>query len=168
VELKARDPAPERSRQICRNLGAEDLGTIWQRDTYFAAPSGRLKLREQKPGEAQLIHYERLDEPLERESRYRIAPVAAAVAIQSVLEACLGVRTTVTKRRHLFIWERVRIHLDDVEQLGSFIEFEAVAPQGSDLADEHQLVARLREAFELTDELLVPSGYADQLLSRGA
>jgi hypothetical protein len=93
VELKARDLAPERSRQICSDLGAEDLGTIWQRDTYFTAPGGRLKLREQEPGQTQLIHYDRADLPEGRESQYRIARVADAAATRSVLEACLGART---------------------------------------------------------------------------
>jgi predicted adenylyl cyclase CyaB len=166
VELKARDPSPERSRQICRNLRAEDLGTLWQRDTYFVVGRGRLKLREEQPGGAQLIQYERSNLPDERESRYRIAPVPDPAAVLSVLQACLGVRVTVTKRRHLFMLDRVRIHLDEVEHLGTFIEFEAVAPDDSDLHYESQLVAHLREAFELTHDLLMPQGYADQLLDR--
>ena len=45
VELKARDPHPERSLERARALGAEDRGELRQRDTYFAAPNGRLKLR---------------------------------------------------------------------------------------------------------------------------
>jgi adenylate cyclase class IV len=38
----------------------------------------------------------------------------------------------VAKRRHLLLWEGVRIHLDEVERLGTFIELEAVAPPDSD------------------------------------
>ncbi len=40
----------------------------------------------------------------------------------------------VAKRRHLFLWEGVRIHLDEVEELGTFIEFEAVleSPAGDE------------------------------------
>jgi adenylate cyclase class IV len=69
----------------------------------------------------------------------------------------------VTKRRQLFLWEDVRIHLDDVEQLGSFIELEAVAPPDSDLVHEHELISHLRTAFAITDERLVAVGYAKQL-----
>src|ERR687887_292601 len=61
VELKARDPDPERSLARARALGAEDRGELRQRDTYFDAPSGRLKLREQEPGGAELIAYERVE-----------------------------------------------------------------------------------------------------------
>jgi adenylate cyclase class 2 len=69
VELKARDPRPERSLERARALGADDRGELRQRDTYFATPRGRLKLREQEPGGAQLIAYERADAAEARESR---------------------------------------------------------------------------------------------------
>jgi adenylate cyclase class IV len=36
-------------------------------------------------------------------------------------------------RRHLLLWRGVRIHLDDVDGLGRWVELEAVAPPGSDL-----------------------------------
>jgi adenylate cyclase class 2 len=62
----------------------------------------------------------------------------------------------------------VRIHLDRVEQLGEFIEFEAVAPADSDLAHEHDLVVELRAAFGITDERLLAVGYAEQLLRLSA
>lgn len=86
--------------------------------------------------------------------------------VLTVLGASLGVLVTVTKRRHLYRWQSVRIHLDDLDQLGSFIELEAVAPADSDLSYEHRLVAQLRAAFGLKDELLLANGYADQLLAR--
>lgn len=50
------------------------------------------------------------------------------------------------------------------EQLGTFIELEAVAPADSDLDHEHRLIAELRDALGITDERLVALGYAAQLL----
>src|ERR687890_1840046 len=91
VELKARDAQPQRSLERCVALGAEDRGELRQRDTYFAAPRGRLKLREQEPGGAELIAYERPDAAQPRESRYRIAPVADPPALRDALAAALGV-----------------------------------------------------------------------------
>jgi adenylate cyclase class IV len=163
LELKARDPDPARSLAVCRELGAEDHGELWQRDTYFVVPQGRLKLREQRPGTAHLIQYDRTNRPEQRESRYRIAPVEDADTIAALLSAALAVRVVVTKRRRLFLHGPVRIHLDDVDGLGRFLEFEAVATPGSDLAHERVLVARLRAAFTVGDDLLVATGYADQL-----
>jgi predicted adenylyl cyclase CyaB len=163
VELKAIEPDRNRSLEVCRGLGAEDRGELWQRDTYFAVPTGRLKLREQQPGRAHLIHYERPDQPEERESRYRVAFIDEPKALVDRLGVRLGVRVIVIKRRRLFLHGSVRVHLDDVEGLGRFIELEAVAPIGSDLTNERRLIAELRSAFGVHDELLVATGYADKL-----
>src|SRR4051812_25144063 len=74
VELKARDPEPERTLRAALDLGAEDQGILRQRDTYFAAREGRLKLREQTDPDgrtaAQLIAYARPDEAAARASAY--------------------------------------------------------------------------------------------------
>jgi homotetrameric cytidine deaminase len=166
VELKARDAHPERSLERARALGAEDRGELRQRDTYFAAPNGRLKLREQEPGGAELIAYERADTPGARESRYRIAPVSDPAALREALAAALGTVVVVDKRRRLLLWEGVRIHLDEVAGLGAFVELEGVAAEGSDLARETDLVARLRAELAIADEAVEATGYADLL--RGA
>ena len=163
VELKARDPHPERSLERARALGAEDRGELRQRDTYFATPRGRLKLREQEPGGAELIAYERADAAEARESRYRIAPVEDAAALREALDAALGTTVVVDKRRRLLLWEGVRIHLDRVEGLGDFVELEGVAAEGSDLAREADLVARLREELAIADDAIEATGYADLL-----
>jgi adenylate cyclase, class 2 len=164
IELKAHDPQPEGSLEVCRSLGAEDHGEIAQRDTYFEVPRGRLKLREEEPGRPHLIQFERTSEPQQRESRYRIIEIKDAGALLAALADALGVRGVVAKRRRLFLWRSVRIHLDRVEGLGDFIELEAVAPPDSDLMHEHELVTSLRAALGIGDERLVGLGYAEQLL----
>jgi adenylate cyclase class IV len=166
LELKATDPDPGRSLEVCRHLGARDEGTLWQRDTYFDARTGGLKLREQEPGHPHLIQFERADEPQQRESRYRIVEVGDPTVLLAALTDALGVTVTVTKRRHLFIWQNVRIHLDEVQSLGTFIELEAVAADRSDLRDEQRLIRRLRDSFSITDERLLATGYATQLRAR--
>jgi adenylate cyclase class IV len=57
----------------------------------------------------------------------------------------------------------VRIHLDTVEDLGTFIELEAVAPPDSDPSHEQALISQLRRSFAITDERLLAVGYAHQL-----
>jgi predicted adenylyl cyclase CyaB len=161
VELKAVDPDPAASLRVCQSMRATDHGLIEQRDTYFQVRHGVLKLREEHPGHPHLIQYQREDKSQERRSSYRIVPVTEAVGLRVALSAALGVRGVVEKRRRLFLWQAVRIHLDDVAGLGRFIELEAVAPEHSDLTEEHRLIARLREAFGITDERLRAHGYAD-------
>ena len=163
VELKAHDPDPARTLERALAAGARDEGLLRQRDTYFHVAAGRLKLREQEPGGATLIAYERPDEAAERVSSYRIVEVPDADALRSALAAVNGVDVVVVKRRHLLLWETVRIHLDEVRGLGSFLELEAVAEPGSDLSREHAQVAHLREALEIRDEALREGSYADAL-----
>jgi predicted adenylyl cyclase CyaB len=163
VELKASDPNPERSQELCRKLGAADHNIIWQRDTYFNVTHGRLKLREKSAGKTELIQYERADRPEERESSYRVFELEDGDALREVLVAALGLYGVVEKRRHLFLWQQVRIHLDEVEGLGHFVELEAVAPAHSDLSREYQQVAFLRRELGITDERLCATGYLAQL-----
>ena len=153
---------------MCRQIGAEDHGEIWQQDTYFNVTNGGLKLREEHPGRPHLVQFERANEPQQRESRYRIIDIEDGSMLSTPIAAAIGVRVVVTKRRRLFLWRDVRIHLDDVERLGRFIELEAVAQPDSDLAHEHQLIAELRDVLAITDERLVAVGYAEQLRARGS
>jgi homotetrameric cytidine deaminase len=166
VELKAQDPDPGRTRERALAAGAEDHGLLRQRDTYFTVARGRLKLREQEPGGATLIAYDRPDAAGERVSGYRLVPVPEPQALRDALGAASGVDVVVVKRRELLMWEEtVRIHLDEVRGLGSFVELEAVVQPGSDLTRERAQVARLREALDIRDDALVEGSYADALRS---
>jgi adenylate cyclase, class 2 len=164
VELKARDSHPERSLGLARSLGATDQGVLRQRDTYFCCARGRLKLREQLPDSAHLIQYERPDDEGERESRYRITEVLDAESLRASLEHALGITVVVEKQRRLLLWHNVRIHLDEVVGLGTFIEFEAMAPPASDLVPERERVQQLRDAYEIAPDQLIASSYSDLLL----
>ena len=166
VELKAHDPDPARSLEVARRLGAEDKGVLRQRDTYFRAREGRLKLREEEPGGATLIQYDRPDAAEARESRYRLTAVDDPEGLRASLDAALGTLVVVDKERRLLLHDGVRIHLDTVANLGSFVELEGVAPPGSDLGPEREKVARLRESLGI--EAIVGDSYSDQLLGPDA
>ena len=127
IEIKARVRDPGRTLGLALGLGAEDRGEISQRDTYFTRARGRLKLREQEPGEDELIQYRRADEAGARTSSYRRVPAGSAAGLREALDAALGTLVVVEKRRRLLLLDEVRIHLDEVEGLGSFLELEAVA-----------------------------------------
>jgi homotetrameric cytidine deaminase len=164
IEIKARDPQPGHTLDLALALGAEDRGEISQRDTYFARARGRLKLREQEPGDDELIQYLRSDEREARTSNYRRVPAGAAEALREALDAAYGTLVVVEKRRRLLLHDGVRIHLDDVEGLGNYMELEAVASDGADLDQEHVKVARLRTELEIGDDALVGQSYSDLLL----
>jgi homotetrameric cytidine deaminase len=166
VELKARDPDPERTLRAALAHGASDEGVLHQRDVYFSARDGRLKLRVADAG-AELVGYRRADAAAARLSAYHLADVPDPEATIAALDATLGITVEVVKRRRLLLWRDVRIHLDDVDGLGAWLELEAVAPPESDLSEEHAKVAELRRVLGITDERIVAEGYAAMLLGAG-
>lgn len=164
VELKARDADPGATAARCLDLGALDAGVLVQLDTYFAGRHGRLKLREQGAS-AELIAYRRQDGTEPEESSYVLAPVGDPAPLRDALDAALGTVVTVAKRRRLLLWEGVRIHLDDVDGLGTFLELEAiVGPGDGELERAREMLSRLRAELPIADDALVCESYADLLL----
>jgi adenylate cyclase class 2 len=147
-------------------IGAEPQGMLVQRDTYFRARHGRLKLREEEGAQAHLIAYERPDRSGQRESRYRIVTVEKADEIKAALADTLGVGAVVAKERRLLIWEGVRIHLDRVDRLGHFVELEAPTDsKGADASGAEARVESLRRALEIEPADLVAGSYCDLALA---
>jgi adenylate cyclase class 2 len=113
-----------------------------------------------------LIAYERSDDSGHRESRYRIVDVEDDVELEAALADALGIKAVVRKERRLFLWEGVRIHLDRVDDLGSFIELEAVAASGdADLGRLEILLADLRHSLGIQEADLIGSSYCDLALA---
>jgi adenylate cyclase class 2 len=131
IEIKALCRDPQSVLRRLESLGAEEQGVDHQIDTYFAAASGRLKLR-QGSIENYLIHYVRNDQPGPKESRvtlYEVAPHAAPTLL-ALLTAAVGVTVTVDKRRHILWIDNVKFHVDSVAGLGDFLEIEAIDRTG--------------------------------------
>jgi homotetrameric cytidine deaminase len=162
VELKASDPDPARTLELALKLGASDEGEISQRDTYFGGSRARVKLREQTPGEDELIAYRRPDGDDAKVSDYLRVEVTDAAALKEALDAAYGTKVVVAKKRRLLLWENVRIHLDEVEGLGAYMELEGLV-DGDDDGPARERVQRLREALEIEDANLVSGSYSDLL-----
>jgi homotetrameric cytidine deaminase len=162
VELKSRDPDPARTLELALKLGAVDEGEIAQRDTYFGGARARVKLREQTPGDDELIAYRRSDDTKERVSEYLRVAVPDAATLKEALDAAYGTTVVVAKKRRLLLWENVRIHLDEVEGLGSYMELEGLV-DGDDDGPARERVERLRSELEIDDANLVAGSYSDLL-----
>lgn len=164
VEIKARvaDLAALRARVAAR--ATTPPTTLVQVDTFFPVPRGRLKLRRFEDGAGELIFYERADTDGPRTSTYTIVPCADAPALERVLAAALGVRGVVAKRRELFLIDRTRVHLDDVEGLGQFLELEVVLAEDETPAEGERVARRLLEALQVPGDALVAPAYIDLLL----
>ena len=169
LELKARYADHASAETVLQKLGATREWSLRQVDTYFVVPHGRLKLREQESRDvAELIAYERPNETTVRASNYLLVPIPDPAALKSALTRTLGVRVVVAKRRTLWLWHNVRVHLDQVESLGAFLEFEAVLAS-SDESDEpsRERLGQLTRALDIRDEDRIAGSYSD-LLESGA
>ncbi len=161
IELKARCPDRERVLEALAGLGAEDRGVEHQVDTCFSTGSYRMKLRESSLGNHYLIWYHRPNTTDSRKSTYRLQPVPDPAAKRKMFAMAMGVKQVVTKDRHLFLIGPTRIHLDSVDELGSYLEFEVVLGNGVTEEQGHEIIADLRERLDVNDKDLVSRSYSD-------
>lgn len=161
LEFKARLRDLDAARGAAGRLGAVEAGVLDQVDTYFEVARGRLKLREIAGADAQLIHYDRAEDAAQRWSHFRVARVVEPEGMKAVLESACRVRGVVAKRRHLYLWQDCRIHLDRVEGLGDFLEFEVLS-EGSACSDWDRMEA-LMTAFGLKETDAIRASYSDLL-----
>ncbi len=163
IELKARLRDLAEARRTAMALATAGPMQQVQVDTYFRCREGRLKLREIVGRPAELIWYARPDTQAPKASDYTLVPVPEPEALKAVLAAALGVRGVVRKRREIFLHQHVRIHLDEVAGLGTFLEFEAVlGPEVDDALGQAQL-ADLAARFGITTADLLSNSYGDMV-----
>jgi predicted adenylyl cyclase CyaB len=163
IEIKAKitDLGPVRAK--CASLASGSMEVIHQKDVFFVVARGRLKVREFSNGSGELISYQRPNHKGPKESVYTRVACEDARALVQALGSVLPIRGTVLKRRELFLIGRTRIHLDQVENLGCYVELEVVLSPGEPAEQGH------REAYEVLDALgikpanLVGEAYIDML-----
>lgn len=165
VEIKARVNDLQMLQARIRQIAENPAEIIDQEDIFFPVASGRLKLRILAPDQGQLIFYERIDDTGPKTSHYQIAPTGVPRALQAVLTAAYGAGPTVRKRRFLYLVGRTRIHLDQVENLGDFIELEVVLGETEDVASGQVEAQQLLDRLEITSDQLIAGAYVDLLRS---
>jgi predicted adenylyl cyclase CyaB len=163
IEIKARVSDPATLLTKARALTGVEPEIILQTDTFFQAETGRLKVREFDDGTGELISYHRPDAEGPKTSSYAISRTADAGALREVLAAVLPLRGVVRKKRLLLLAGRTRIHLDEVEGLGSVMELEVVLAEGDDLDGGEREAAELMKHLGITSGDLVSGAYIDLL-----
>ncbi len=167
IEIKARVSDPATLLAKARALTGADPEIILQTDTFFQAESGRLKVREFADGTGELISYHRPDAEGPKTSSYAILPTADAGGLRDVLAAVLPMRGVVRKKRLLFLAGRTRIHIDEVDSLGSFMELEVVLAEGEDQIGGEREASELMGRLGVTSGDLVSGAYIDLIEEKG-
>lgn len=160
IEIKALCADLPAARQRAEALATSWVGVERQVDTYFRTRRGRLKLRESSRAGGQLIPYLRPDRRGPKRSDYQVVPVPEPAETRRLLGELLGVHKVVRKEREIALVGDVRIHLDRVEGLGTFLELEAVfdaSPEAE--AEARKTVDRLMEQLGIGAEDLIDTSY---------
>jgi predicted adenylyl cyclase CyaB len=163
IEIKARVHDLNGLRTRAEALSDTPVQVIPQEDTFFHTPKGRLKLRRLQPDLAQLVFYERPDQDGPKRSNYHIFETSDPQGLQTALRLALGVRGVVRKTRYLYLAGQTRIHLDDVEGLGQFMELEVVLRDGQSDAEGQAIAEDLMTRLGVRQEDLLEGAYMDLL-----
>ncbi|MEE4637156.1 MAG: class IV adenylate cyclase [Wenzhouxiangella sp.] len=167
VEIKAKVRDFQRLEALAKQLADRGPERIAQDDTFFHCPNGRLKLRDFGNGTAELIFYRRADESGPKTSFYRITSSHDPEGLRDTLTLAYGQLGRVVKQRTLYLAGRTRIHLDQVEGLGDFMELEVVLSEGEDEAAGLHEAENLMQALGIQDSDLVKGAYLDLILAAG-
>jgi adenylate cyclase, class 2 len=163
-EFKARIKETTHVLATLKQLRARALGTDRQIDTYFCVPAGRLKIREGRI-ENSLIHYQRTDSAHARRSNVELMLLPRRNSVRAILSGALGVLAVVDKRREIYFVGNVKIHLDRVRGLGTFIEVEAMTRTG-DIKKVRAQAAKFQKLFKIPAEDIVPESYSDLIMQK--
>lgn len=189
IEIKARITG-DVDAVHARAAAIADTGPtlIEQRDTFFVTSRGRLKLREfggvcgsaergdvaesnggcELPANAlaELIYYERPDADAPTASTYSRIVVSDPDALKAALATAIGVRGVVSKHRTLYVARETRIHIDNVDGLGAYLELEVVLGSAEGAASPGEGARRCSELMAelgVADADLVDTAYIDLL-----
>lgn len=169
VEIKARCANPDHIRSILQQQSADFRGVDHQIDTYFTVDSGRLKLR-QGNIENSLIHYQRNNQAGPKDSHVSLAKFPKTQTdLKSVLANALGIWVEVDKQREIYFIDNVKFHIDQVKELGSFVEIEAIGEPGID--KRSSLLAQCQhyiQLFAIDEKDLIEVSYSDLLAAKVA
>jgi len=75
----------------------------------------------------------------------------------------LGVRGVVKKKRRLFLVGQTRVHLDEVDGLGHFVELEVVLRVNQSEEQGRKIAQELMRQLEISESDLLSGAYVDMI-----
>ncbi|WP_455141651.1 CYTH domain-containing protein [Candidatus Hodarchaeum mangrovi] len=171
IEFKAKCPNSKKHEEIRHYLemkGAEFKGIDHQRDIYFKVRKGRLKLRRGNI-ESSLIYYERENIKDPKSSNIILYHVdkSSQDTLEKLLLKIFDVLVVVEKKRAIYFLENVKFHIDSVNNLGLFIEVEAIDIDGSLGVEKiREQCDQYLELFNIDPSNLIKVSYSDLLLAK--
>lgn len=165
-EIKARTTIQKQDeiRDFLKKHNAEFRGLDHQIDTYFVVPEGRLKIRKGNI-ENTLIFYERDDGLDSKKSEVTLIDLNKSESLEKITRKTHNILVEVDKLREIYFIGNVKFHLDNVINLGRFIEIEAISENDS-LTQERikQQCDYYKNLFQIEEKDLISNSYSDMLI----
>lgn len=167
IEIKARCADALFIRNYLQQQHARFVGVDVQTDTYFNTSNGRLKMR-QGPIENALIFYKRENKAGPKLSEVKLLPLDKnAEQLKELLTTANGVKVVVKKKREIYFIDNVKFHIDEVEELGCFVEIEAIDTDGSlGLEKIKEQCWFYLNQFQISEKDLLTHSYSDLLMNQ--
>ena len=163
-EFKARVENLEYFENKLKELKPTFIGTDIQVDTYFNVSSGRLKLREGNI-ENSLIRYHRENIKGAKQSDVQLYKCSKDPALKEILISSLGIKVVVKKERKIYFIDNVKFHFDKLDNLGTFLEVEAIDNSGSlGIQKLKQQAKYYSEFFGINESDYLSQSYSDMIL----
>src|SRR3989339_1238745 len=166
IEIKAKSNNQDEIREILKSKNANFKGVDHQIDTYFKVDNGRLKLREGKI-ENHLIHYQRENKEGPKQSDVTLFTVNPKSSLKEILTKSLEILVVVNKKREIYFIGNVKFHIDTVEDLGTFVEIEAIDNDGT--IEKDKLLEQCQfflDLFKISQDDLISVSYQRKPISK--
>lgn len=163
IEIKARVINREDLIVKIEKIAASGPVVIDQDDTFFHCSDGRLKLRELSGEHGELIYYHRPNVSGPKTSTYIISATSEPGKMRDILSSVLGVTGRVRKKRLLYMCGVTRIHVDEVEGLGDFVELEVVLDDTDTVETGQRIAEELMIRLDIKNDDLLEGAYVDMV-----
>ncbi|MFA5403824.1 MAG: class IV adenylate cyclase [Ignavibacteria bacterium] len=135
-----------------------------QKDIYYYKVGGkRLKLRIINNEYGRLIYYDRKDNMNKRVSKYFLSDTKNPFELDKILRKLFKVQLIVNKTREIFTVNNLRIHLDRIQGVGIFLEFEIIYKS---LDEAKILMKKLMKQFNIKRTDFIKDSYSDLILKK--
>jgi predicted adenylyl cyclase CyaB len=166
VEIKARCQDLNSIRRRLHDQKITLEKNVRQVDTYFHCTTGKLKLRE-TPEKCELIHYQREQIQGPKKSTVTFYYPDDPVALKNILTFANKILVVVEKQREIYWSGNVKIHLDQVQGLGTFLEIEAIDFAGQfGIEQLYPQCQYFLDLFQVKAAELITGSYSDLLLAQ--
>nr|WP_287410752.1 class IV adenylate cyclase [Pseudodesulfovibrio sp.] len=160
IEIKAQVSNLSNLQKKVEELCGKHHDLLYQRDIFYTLKKYRIKLRNVNE-KFELILYKREDTSGPKKSSYIRIPVVFPQLVHTILKTTLGIRSVVEKKRVLFFSGQTRIHLDNVENLGTFLEFEVVLDDKDSQENGISIANNLMKQLGIRKTDLISGSYID-------